>query len=86
MPKLKLQYLPMHGRAEAIRMFLHYCELDFDDEILEFDVFARKKDAKLLPYDQVRYGRPACVFPPSVVYRYARNVFDLRGDSLGLNG
>eukprot|EP00892_Ulva_mutabilis_P008569 jgi/Ulvmu1/6084/UM027_0062.1 len=53
MPQLTLQYLPMHGRAEAIRMFLHYCGLDFKDDVLEYDVFARKKDAKMLPFDQV---------------------------------
>jgi len=57
MPQLSLQYLPMHGRAEAIRMFLHYCDLEFHDEILEFDIFARKKDAKALPFDQVRCAR-----------------------------
>lgn len=53
MPSLKLQYLPMHGRAEAIKMYMHFCDLDFQDDILEFDVFARTKDAKMLPYDQV---------------------------------
>lgn len=52
--KLKLQYLPMQGRAEGIRMFLKHCGIEFEDCVLEFDVFARLKDSGQLPFDQVR--------------------------------
>lgn len=36
---------------------MHFCDLDFQDDVLEFDVFARTKDAKMLPYDQVRHAQ-----------------------------
>lgn len=38
-------------------MYMHFCDLDFQDDVLEFDVFARTKDAKMLPYDQVRHAQ-----------------------------
>jgi hypothetical protein len=52
-PKLKLQYLPMQGRAEGIRMYMKHCGLEFEDEVLEFDAFARVKESHQLPFDQV---------------------------------
>lgn len=53
MPKLKLQYLPIQGRAEGIRMLLQHYNIEFEDAVLEFDVFARAKHSGALPFGQV---------------------------------
>ena len=52
--KLKLQYLPVQGRAEGIRLFMLHSGVEFEDAVLEFDVFARAKESGALPYGQVR--------------------------------
>lgn len=52
--KLKLQYLPVQGRAEGIRLFLLHSGIEFEDAVLEFDVFARAKETQSLPFGQVR--------------------------------
>ena len=32
---MKLQYFPYHGRAIYLRMLLHYCNQDFEDEQIQ---------------------------------------------------
>lgn len=51
--RLKLQYLPIQGRAEGIRMLLMHSNIEFEDTVLEFDVFARAKTSGDLPFGQV---------------------------------
>jgi hypothetical protein len=51
--RLKLQYLPIQGRAEGIRMLLRHSNIEFEDAVLEFDVFARAKESGVLPFGQV---------------------------------
>lgn len=65
MPALKLQYLPIQGRAEGIRMFLLHSGIEYEDAVLEFDVFARAKECGALPFGQVRPSGAK----PQVLYR-----------------
>lgn len=56
MPKsAKLLYLPMRGRAECIRMYLKFCDMWFEDEVLDYEAFALRKLQGDFPFDQVRW-------------------------------
>ena len=46
---MKLEYFPVHGRAMMIRLALAYCNVDFEDNCVSFDVFARKKKGGAYP-------------------------------------
>ena len=50
---MKLEYFPIHGRAMMIRLALAYCNVDFEDNCISFDVFARKKKGGAYPYGQL---------------------------------
>ncbi|KAK3767837.1 hypothetical protein RRG08_018621 [Elysia crispata] len=52
-PKLKLVYFNLRGRAECIRLLLHFANVEFEDRRIEFsDWAAERKDApnQTLPY------------------------------------
>jgi len=51
MPSYKLTYFDAKGRAEAIRLALHYSGIQFTDERLTREQFAQKKES--LPFGQV---------------------------------
>lgn len=54
MPRtLRLVYLPMRGRAEAIRMCLHYYRIQFEDVVLDYDAYAYSKERGEFPFSQV---------------------------------
>jgi hypothetical protein len=43
----------MRGRAEAIRMYLNFCGLRFEDNVLDYDAFAFAKERGEFPFGQV---------------------------------
>ena len=49
---LVLHYLPMRGRAEPLRMMLHYAGLGFDDHIFTFSEWALGGKASMPKDDQ----------------------------------
>lgn len=52
-PELKLYYFDIGGKAEAIRLALHYAELEFEDVRMNRDAFAAKKASGELPFGQL---------------------------------
>ena len=50
---LKLTYLPMRARAEAVRIYLAFCKLAYEDVVVDFDVFSYAKGSGDFPFDQV---------------------------------
>jgi hypothetical protein len=51
---LKLIYLPLRGRAEALRIYLKFCQLAYVDDIVDYDAFSSAKNAGEYPFDQAR--------------------------------
>jgi len=52
-PKPKLTYFELYGRAEPIRLALHYAKVDFEDIQLSREKFAELKAAGEFPLGQV---------------------------------
>ena len=67
MPRvLRLVYLPMRGRAEAIRMSLLHHGIRFEDVVLDYDAYAYSKERGELPFSQVSC-QVICTHPPSSI-------------------
>lgn len=42
-PKVVLRYFPLRGRGELIRMILQIGEIPYDEEIIQFQDWAKEK-------------------------------------------
>eukprot|EP00276_Gloeochaete_wittrockiana_P007175 CAMPEP_0184653682 /NCGR_PEP_ID=MMETSP0308-20130426/11408_1 /TAXON_ID=38269 /ORGANISM="Gloeochaete witrockiana, Strain SAG 46.84" /LENGTH=160 /DNA_ID=CAMNT_0027089283 /DNA_START=72 /DNA_END=551 /DNA_ORIENTATION=- len=51
--KIRLTYLDGRGRAEAIRLILNECDLEFEDKRITRDEYVQMKRTGLLPFGQL---------------------------------
>ena len=50
---MKLEYFGVHGRAMPIRMLLNYCNVEFEDSMVDFPTFGKNKAEGKYPMGQV---------------------------------
>ena len=50
---MKLEYFGLHGRAQMIRMALHYCNVEFEDVLYNFQEWGQKKATGNYEYGQL---------------------------------